>query len=348
MIYYSTCCCIMLYHFAQCYSCALLGSGHQIVEFSKVYSSNDHDLSVYLKHLKSNSFNQKQTTCNFTQTNSSQRFTHQHKPLDWHLVKQNQGPLPSITNASCLRTCDRTTHQGTVDAFNQRHSDWSTKTMNCKDPQGRTLPCILKDFCPWPTALCAIWWTWAIPNQWCSVQATEYLPEASPSVQNPSAPRNPRNTDGTIQWDDVRFSQVMVSAGSQRLQRHDLINGSFQKRWQLLPQSEGHVLVKTQNMWMTGWCKDFEELEWFADSIVSYGKKQASKCENIIMFLSKHLSTNQQPATLYTRKSRCTICTVILQYNPYQHWTIGSPCTSLFLRASKPIASPSHRSSPWP
>ena len=30
--------------------------------------------------------------------------------------------------------------------------------MNCKDPQCRTLPCILKDFCPWPTALCAIWW----------------------------------------------------------------------------------------------------------------------------------------------------------------------------------------------
>ena len=43
--------------------------------------------------------------------------------------------------------------------------------MNCKDPQCRTLPCILKDFCPWPTALCAIWWKCHTQ----SVQATKYI-----------------------------------------------------------------------------------------------------------------------------------------------------------------------------
>lgn len=168
--------------------------------------------------------------------------------------------------------------------FYQRHSDWSTKTplrmqiWTAKIHSAEPYPALWKTSVPGLLHYVQFDEN-AIPNQWRSVQATKYIlawnltrvkypktpTRTSVPLQNKSVPRNPRNADGTIHWNDVRFSQVMVSAGSQKLQRHDLINGSFQKRWQLLPQSEGHLLVNAINMWMTRWCKDFEELEGFAD-----------------------------------------------------------------------------------
>ena len=164
--------------------------------------------------------------------------------------------------------------------FYQRHSDWSTKTplrmqiWTAKIHSAEPYPAFWKTSVPGLLhyVQCdenAIPNLHKLPNIYLLEASPEYYPKTptrtSVPLQNPSVPRNPRNTDGTIHWDDVRFFQIMVSARSQKLQRHDLINGSFQKRWQLLPQSEGHLLVNAKNMWMTGWCKDFEELEGFAD-----------------------------------------------------------------------------------
>ncbi len=205
--------------------------------------------------------------------------------------------------------------------FYHRHSDWSTRMQIWSANNYSAAPCPPFSKTSVPGLLhCVEFDENAVPNQWSRIQTIRYLytwsltkvmsqntykNTCALTMPKPSKPFSTKKSKKHWWHHSLRWCLLLPGFGLCKISKNATTRphqSVFKKGGNFFGKVRDMCWWKQKDTWMTGWCKDFEELEWFSDYIISYGTNQVLKCQNVTMFLSKYLSTNHQPAyILYTK-----------------------------------------------